>query len=290
MLVHDESTNLFGFIAYCILALIPALGLIFNRKRTITVLVQVGSAGTHVLPQAIADSERDEKSSIAVRVLVLFFKLASMTKDYSDSPSTFQLPCCEGHYTEVLSSEEIAELSKIFVSIFDKRGDGVMSQSEFQDHMSLVGIDISDEQASSLVRAILASVETEVGVEVGCDVKVNGEAALSPEAFFQWYANQLGYRENKKECAEFLFNVFDSDNSGDITVLELHNKLEKLDLGISHDEALELIGEVDHDGNGTLSKKEFIELIEHFWPVEIQYHSVYHYANHEKNRRSSSKI
>ena len=200
---------------------------------------------------------------MAVRVLVIYFKLARMTKRFLANPSLFELDRADVY---VLSLEEIAGLGRMFRLYFDHDGDNFLSGVDFQSIMSAVGVIITDEDTDELVRAMVKSVEAD-NIEVGGTT--DGKLGLSTDVFIQWYINQLGDNDDKKECAEFLFGLFDDDNSGDITVLEFKQQLDKMDIGISHEEADELIQELDNDGNGVLCVKEFEEMIEHFYPLEF---------------------
>mmetsp|Transcript_27429 Transcript_27429/g.58946 ORF Transcript_27429/g.58946 Transcript_27429/m.58946 type:complete len:731 (+) Transcript_27429:224-2416(+) len=266
MMAQDENTSAFSLIVYCVLASIPALAFIFNKKRLIATLIQVGTIGPFVLPQSISDSEREEQTSMTVRVLMLYFKLASMTKQFLADPSTFELARARSHYTNSLSSEEIAELGRMFRLFFDPDGDGSLTGKEFQSLMNTAGIMLADSEADQLIRAMVKSAESLIEVKDTED----GKMALSTHGFFQWYSDQLGDNDDKKECAQFLFSLFDDDNSGDITVMEFKQQLDKMAIGISQEEANELLQELDLDGNGVLSETEFEELIEHFYPVEFQ--------------------
>lgn len=196
-----------------------------------------------------------EQISMAMRVLVIFYKFAQMTKRFLANKSSLQLGRGDGHYTEVLSSEEIAELSRIFRSFFNHR------------LMGSIGITISDDKSHELVKVVLESVSS------GHTKDGNAIPILSNDAFFQWYANRLSNISDKRNCAEFLFSLFDEDNSGDITMLEFKQQLDNLAIGITHEEAQEMIQELDSDGNGVLCRKEFEEMLEHFYPPEFKHHA-----------------
>lgn len=202
---------------------------------------------------------------MAVRILVIVFKLARMTNQFLVDTYCFKLELVNGHYTNVLSEEEIAELGRIFHVYLDQDGDNMLSQTEFQSLMNQVGISMTTNEANDFIRALRYSIKS-YDEEAGH----SGDAGISKELFYQWYANQLGDSDDKKECAKFWFHLFDEDNSGDITVLEFVQQLDKLALGISHAEADELLEELDQDGNGVLCEEEFRDMIEHFYPIEFE--------------------
>lgn len=207
---------------------------------------------------------------MAVRVLVIYYKLVRMTEKFLANSSTLELAPTGCHYTDALSLEETAELGRMFRLFFDLDGDGILTGSDFQSLMISAGITLTKSEADELIRAIVKSTES---AYVEPQDTEGDKMELSTHAFFQWYANQLGDADDKKECAKFLFCLFDDDGSGDVTALEFKQTLDKLAIGISHEDADELLQELDEDGNGVLSEEEFADLIEHFYPVEFQHRS-----------------
>lgn len=290
---NDEETTFLGFAVYAMLSLIPTLSFIFNQKRLISVLIQVGSVGSFQLPQAIAHAEKEEKTSMAVRVLVMVFKVSKMANEFLANPNSYKLKTnYNGHYMTVFSAEEIAELGRIFTMFFDPDNDGTMSGEEFRSLMALVGIPMGSCAANKLVGIIARSFNFEgytnvvlesdlenMGLEKNEPCKRNEISRagfyepneLSREGFFQWYANQLSDFHDERECAEFVFKLFDDDGSGDITVFEFRQCLEMLNIGISPAEADSILQELDEDGNGALSMEEFEDLFERFYPAECKH-------------------
>mmetsp|Transcript_6914 Transcript_6914/g.12306 ORF Transcript_6914/g.12306 Transcript_6914/m.12306 type:complete len:203 (+) Transcript_6914:64-672(+) len=198
---------------------------------------------------------------MAVRVLVIYWQLARMTKQFLANPLSLELKSTNNHYTEILCEEETASMGRIYKLFFDQDGDGFVSGAEYCKIMSAVNITITEKEASELLLSIAKAVGDK-----------DGELGLSMGGFFQWYANlSLTQKaDDKKQCADFLFGVFDDDNSGDITVLEFKQKLDNMDIGISHEEANQLIEEMDEDGNGVLCRDEFQDMVDHFYPLEFE--------------------
>lgn len=67
--------------------------------------------------------------------------------------------------------------------------------------------------------------------------------------------------EEKKAEAEAVFNAFDEDGSGEISVNELKKALETLGQNPTDKEIQQLIKEADEDGSGEIDKDEFVALV-----------------------------
>ena len=152
-------------------------------------------------------------------------------------------------------------MGRIFSTFLDHNDDGELSEVEFQNILSTVEVVMTREEACMLIKVIVNANKSD---------EIDEEPGFTKEVFFQWYANQLNKENDKQKCAAFLFSVFDTDKSGDITVLEFKQQLDKLALGVTQEEANELIAELDQDGNGVLCELEFEEMIERFWPLEYE--------------------
>eukprot|EP00347_Sterkiella_histriomuscorum_P009064 403342656 len=64
------------------------------------------------------------------------------------------------------------------------------------------------------------------------------------------------------ECRE-TFKMFDKDGDGTITAKELGIVMRQLGLNPTEDELLEMIQEVDEDGNGEINFTEFLTIMAH---------------------------
>ena len=213
------------------------------------------------------------QTAMIVRVLVIFYKLTRTAKEFLADPSSFDLYASHGHYTNVFSFEEITGLGNVFNTYLDRNSDGIVSSEQLHTLMNTLGVNMTQEEADSLAKAIIeaeASFETAQRDDIKSKRTAAGKLGLTREVFFQWYASQLSHHNDKKECADYLFGMFDRDDSGDITVLEFKQSLDALAFGISHDESDELLEELDQDGNGVLCANEFEEMVEHFWPLEFK--------------------
>ena len=59
-----------------------------------------------------------------------------------------------------------------------------------------------------------------------------------------------------------MFELFDRDGSGTITIGEFKSVLDSFNVGFTVDEIGDLVNELDEQDNGTLSEEEFEEFLE----------------------------
>ena len=67
------------------------------------------------------------------------------------------------------------------------------------------------------------------------------------------------------ELAKDMFKLIDADNSGEITVHEMHAVVsDLLGLDLSVEDVFNVVQDIDEDGNGELDLEEFEVLLERF--------------------------
>lgn len=64
-----------------------------------------------------------------------------------------------------------------------------------------------------------------------------------------------------------LFNVFDTDQSGEVTIREFHDLMKKLDDKLEENQVLEFIREIDLNGDGVIDLFEFAVMLRKYWVV-----------------------
>jgi Ca2+-binding EF-hand superfamily protein len=65
-----------------------------------------------------------------------------------------------------------------------------------------------------------------------------------------------------KELARSIFAIFDEDNSGEVTVGEFSEALNKMNSGLTIEEIAAIVADFDEDGSGSISLAEFEDVIE----------------------------
>ena len=64
------------------------------------------------------------------------------------------------------------------------------------------------------------------------------------------------------QLADSMFQQFDTDNSGEITLGEFKDVMEAFNVGFTLDEIGDIVNELDEQDNGSIHAHEFFELLE----------------------------
>jgi len=148
------------------------------------------------------------------------------------------------------------EMRRVF-SIFDKNGDGLISQQEMRESFDKLRLCIDEDD-------LLYSIRT---------VDVNGDGHVDFDEFVTLYQSMSDKGSNQEEAtadhkdedADLVeaFGVFDENGDGFITVEELQSVLKSLGLneGRTIGDCKKMIAKVDKDGDGVVNFMEFKEMM-----------------------------
>ncbi|KAI3430191.1 uncharacterized protein J3R85_008214 [Psidium guajava] len=140
-----------------------------------------------------------------------------------------------------------AELKRVF-QMFDRNGDGRITEKELSDSLENLGIYIPGEELGEMIAKI----------------DVNGDGCVDIDEFGALYRSIMDERdEEQEEDMREAFNVFDQNGDGFITVDELRSVLASLGLkqGRTLEDCKRMIMKVDVDGDGMVNYKEFKQMM-----------------------------
>ena len=141
--------------------------------------------------------------------------------------------------TQIISKEELQRLTKEF-KILDKNGDGKISRLELMEHYTQF---VGEKNAVKTVDSIMVQVDSNQSGEID---------------YIEFVKACMDYKQNlSKENLKFVFRLFDQDDSGEITLDEIKSLLGK-HVQLSDKTWLEIIQEVDKNGDGKIDLREFI--------------------------------
>jgi Ca2+-binding EF-hand superfamily protein len=239
------------FVVYLVLAVVPILNIVVNKRRLVAVLTPVCSLGFYRRPQVIANVIRENKTIQGIRTFIVVYKLRRLAQQATTLSSHVDTPTV--HYSELFDPHEIEEVAKVFGE-FDLDGSGSITYDEFEKLMSNQGALLTKEQLHNMISSL--------------DTDKSG--AVDKEEFIQWYANHAQDDDiSEQEFAHFLFHVFDENDSGEITIGEFKKKLEQVSKRFTVDEIGMLVNELDSNNDGTICEEEFEELIHKYYPKEL---------------------
>lgn len=149
---------------------------------------------------------------------------------------------------DLLTLQQITELKEAFL-VFDKDGDGSITVQDLEHVFAAVGQHVSEKK----LQTILAE----------ADLDSNGVIDF-PE-FLNLVAVKQNDPEEKEQELKRTFHLYDLGNTGFITVSNLRFVMSRLGCPLTTEEAFEMIGEADMDGDGKLSFEEFKRIMVGGW-------------------------
>lgn len=247
-----EHVNTAVFAIYVTLVVLSLSGNLLNKKHLVANVAVICSVGSHRNIPAIAEVFREEKTENLVRCFLIIYRLRRFALDVKVAPKPLSHDNSK-HYSKTLDPIEILEVSKTFECF--ARDDGCIYAKEFSDMMTTLGGEISNEN----IRIMMSTMD------------VDSDGMVQEPEFLQWYAdNIVGLDDNALSNApRFLFQLFDQENQGELTIAQFKSKLDALRVGFSVDEQIAIINELDRNGSGSITRHEFEVLFKKFPPSEL---------------------
>jgi Ca2+-binding EF-hand superfamily protein len=249
-------TPIYTFIIYSILVLLSLSGNLLNKKHLVANVAVICSVGTHRNVPAIAAVFREQKTENLVRCFLILYRMRRFAFDVKHDPKrvTQDTTSAQNHYSQCLDPLEIMEVSKTFECF--SREDGCMYRKEFGDLLITLGEEITPEILTHIMETM----------------DVDSDGKVEKTEFLQWYAVNMVDENNDnalQNAPRVLFQLFDADNQGELTVSQLKSKLDALRVGFTIDEQIAIINEIDRNGSGSITLHEFELLFRKFPPNEL---------------------
>jgi Ca2+-binding EF-hand superfamily protein len=239
---------------------VPGICITYQKKHIVATLAVLCSIGSYRKPQIVSDVLREKMTMCAVRTMIVICKMRQFAESTqakaskSDSiPIPVARPLGKVHYSSSFTQLELAEVGKTF-DVIDEDRSGFLSQHEFCAVFGRMGAHLTPRT----LEAVIAQLDED------------GDGQVAREEFLQWYADQiLSDVSSPSEQAKKLFELFDHDLNGEITIGEFENKLDALHLDFSVFDIGDIVHELDRDHSGTISVEEFEKLFEKYYPAEL---------------------
>jgi Ca2+-binding EF-hand superfamily protein len=240
------------FSIYITLAVLAIVGNMLNKKHLIASLAVVSSVGAYRNIPAVADVFREEKTENLVRCFLIIYRLRCFAFDVQHNPRPISHDS-DQQYKKKLDPLEILEVSKTFKCF--ARDDGFIYMQEFADLMTTLGGDISEGDLQKMMGSMDG----------------DSDGKVEEDEFLQWYSdNMVGQEDNAlRNAPRVLFQLFDQDNHGELSISQFKSKLDALQVGFSVDEQVAIINEIDRNGSGSITQYEFEFLFKKFPPNEL---------------------
>ncbi|XP_010553277.1 PREDICTED: calmodulin-like [Tarenaya hassleriana] len=144
---------------------------------------------------------------------------------------------------DVLSDQQVAEFQEAFC-LLDGDGDGCITISELANAIKTLIKNPTREELQFMIR----------------EVDVNGNGTIEFGEFLNLMARKLKEAEAEEELKE-AFKLFDKDQDGYISTIELKHGMVSLGERITDEEVEQMVREADMDGDGHISYEEFVKMM-----------------------------
>merc|ERR1711974_385731 len=138
------------------------------------------------------------------------------------------------------SDQQVEEFKEVFHE-FDMDGDGTISIQELGTVLARVGERMTEKELLAMV----------------AEVDDDNSGAID----FDEFLSMMGKRANDQEKIQKVFNVFDKNQDGYISSVELGKVMADLGERLSEEEVEEMMRWADKDGDGKVGLKEFSSMM-----------------------------
>lgn len=142
-----------------------------------------------------------------------------------------------------LTEDEVDEIREAF-NLFDNEGTGVIDPKELKSAMQSLGF----ETKNPTIYQMFSELERETTGPIDFD------------RFLDGITNKLGDRETR-EGIQKIFNLFDTERKGSISLKDLKRVSKELGETMSEDELREMLDRADSNGDGEISMDDFFNIM-----------------------------
>jgi Ca2+-binding EF-hand superfamily protein len=245
---QESSTMGYSRLAlYVVVSLLPIYLALSKHQTAAANMTMASSIGVHRRPRAVAQVIREEKTDRIICAMVTMQKLQHAARTgfaSSSSPPQDTTPTDHSRpHTVALN-----KVAKTFDAL-DSSGDGTIGNQELKQVLSALGAPATDESLQAMIRLL----------------DHNQDGHISKDEFLAFYSANIILEVDHHglhELAREMFQQFDQDNSGEITLGEFKEVLEAFNVGFTVDEIGDLVNELDEEDDGTIGEHEFFKLLE----------------------------
>ena len=142
-----------------------------------------------------------------------------------------------------LSEEEIEEIREAF-NLFDTDGSGTIDPKELKAAMQSLGFEAKNQTIYQMI----------------ADIDKDGSGNIDFDEFLDMMTAKMSDKDTKEDIQK-VFNLFDDDSTGKISLRNLKRVAKELGETMSDAELLEMIERADTDADGEISPDEFYAIM-----------------------------
>lgn len=237
---------------YFALAMLPVyLEYLSYLQELITTLCQVTNTGLLPNHHAVDEVLRRHKTRGAVRAIIMMTSLVQSICPSSQQPSPDSLSTKKRRQTMTVklpqgqTEDEINEIGDVF-DMYDADMSGEIQRDELEVVMKSLGYSLTHDQFSAMFRVL----------------DLDGDGSITREEFINWHVrNHDTLLMSKREMAVTMFKIFDTRNSGVIQISDLVQRLQGLNHGLSTEDLMQLVNDLDTNRDGVICLDEFQNIL-----------------------------
>lgn len=142
-----------------------------------------------------------------------------------------------------INEEEIEELREAF-ELFDTDGNGTIDPNELKSAMKSLGLEAKNHTVYQMIS----------------DIDKDGTGDIDFDEFLDLMTVKLGDSDSEQDVRK-VFDLFDDDKTGYITIQNLKRVAKDLDENMSDAELLEMIERADSDQDGQINFEDFYSIM-----------------------------
>ena len=187
----------------------------------------------HLLPLKYTEEGRECEFDNFVRSAKMNSK--SSTKGKARPAKTYERPG--------LSEEEIEEIREAF-NLFDTDGSGTIDPKELKAAMQSLGFEAKNQTIYQMI----------------ADIDKDGSGSIDFDEFLDMMTAKMSDKDTREDIQK-VFNLFDDDQTGKISLRNLKRVAKELGETMSDAELLEMIERADTDTDGEINPDEFYAIM-----------------------------
>eukprot|EP01038_Epipyxis_sp_PR26KG_P006144 gene6144-8471_t len=142
-----------------------------------------------------------------------------------------------------LSEEEVEEIREAF-NLFDTDGSGTIDPKELKAAMTSLGFEAKNQTIYQMI----------------ADIDKDGNGTIDFDEFLDMMTAKMSDKDTREDIQK-VFNLFDDDQTGKISLRNLKRVAKELGETMSDAELLEMIERADTDADGEINPDEFYAIM-----------------------------